>query len=296
MGMATAMLGLAAVPAAAIVIQDDRQQQVVLDTPPQRVVSLLPSLTESVCALGACERLVGVDDFSNWPLATVQRLARLGGLEDTQIERVLALKPDLVLLSVASRAAPRLQALGIRVVALEPRSLDDVGRVLERVAEVLGLPPERAQAVWAQVNADVDRAVLPAGSARPRVYVEIGSGPYAAGPASFIGGLLQRLGADNIVPTQMGAYPRLNPEFVVRAQPQRIVVSARGARELAGRPGWAALPALQGGRVCVLDDAQMDVLVRPGPRLGDAARVLADCLAGRLDGRIAVGARSATTP
>ncbi|KAF1019730.1 MAG: Vitamin B12-binding protein [Paracidovorax wautersii] len=290
MGMAMLMLGLAAVPAAAaIAIQDDRQRQVVLDAPPQRVVSQLPSLTESVCALGACERLVGVDDFSNWPSAAVQPLPRLGGLEDTQIERVLALKPDLVLMSVASRAAGRLESLGVRVVALEPRSLDDVGRVLRQTGVELGLPPQRAEAVWAQVNAEVDQAAATtAGAKATRVYIEIGSGPYAAGPTSFIGGLLQRLGATNIVPADMGAYPRLNPEFVVRAQPQRIVVSARNARELARRPGWAALPALRDGQVCVLDDAQMDVLVRPGPRLGDAARLLADCLMGRFDGRAPV--------
>ena len=90
---------------------------------------MLPSLTEMVCELGACDRLVGVDDYSNWP-AQVRRLPRLGGLEDTNIERVIALKPDLVLLASSSRAVGRLEGLGIKVVTLEPKTLADLRRVL----------------------------------------------------------------------------------------------------------------------------------------------------------------------
>src|SRR3954462_7180342 len=86
------------------------------DSPPKRIVSLLPSLTETVCVLGHCDALVGVDDFSNWP-EQVQRLPHVGGLEAANVEGTVALKPDLVLLSQSSRAAARLQSLGIAVLA-----------------------------------------------------------------------------------------------------------------------------------------------------------------------------------
>ncbi|RYY50480.1 MAG: ABC transporter substrate-binding protein, partial [Comamonadaceae bacterium] len=77
-------------------VTDDRGVTVDLKSPPRRVVTLLPSLTETVCELGACDRLVGVDDYSNWP-AAVQRLPHVGGLDDAQVERIVALKPDVVL-------------------------------------------------------------------------------------------------------------------------------------------------------------------------------------------------------
>src|SRR2546421_5336675 len=80
-----------------------------------RIVTMLPSLTETVCVLGHCDELVAVDDFSDWP-EQVNRLPRVGGLENAQIEKIVSLKPDLVLLTVSSRAAGRLQSLGLNVV------------------------------------------------------------------------------------------------------------------------------------------------------------------------------------
>ncbi len=81
---------------AEITVRDDRGEVLVWNAPPKRIVSLLPSVTESLCALGACASLVGTDDFSNWPDA-VRRLPKLGGLDDAQLERIVQLKPDLVL-------------------------------------------------------------------------------------------------------------------------------------------------------------------------------------------------------
>ena len=96
----------------AIAIQDDRGQLVKLGRPPQRVVSLLPSLTETTCAIGACARLIGVDRYSNFP-PQVQKLPQVGGGLDPNIEAIVALKPDVVLMATSSRAADRLRALGV---------------------------------------------------------------------------------------------------------------------------------------------------------------------------------------
>ncbi len=98
-------------------LTDDRGRQITLAQPPQRIVSLLPSLTESVCALGQCARLVGVDRYSNWP-GSIAGLPRVGGGIDPSIEAVVALRPDVVLMATSSRAAARLEALGLKVVAL----------------------------------------------------------------------------------------------------------------------------------------------------------------------------------
>ena len=263
--------------AAPITVVDDRGHTVTLIQPPQRIVSLLPSLTETVCALGACERLVGVDRYSNWP-ARVVPLQGVGGGLDPNIEAIVALRPDVVLMATSSRAQARLESLGLKVVALEPKTHADVQRVLGKVGQVLGV--QDAQRVWRVIDAGVQAAAqsLPAAARGTRVYFEVNSGPYAAGPSSFIGETLARLGAGNIVPAALGPFPKLNPEFVVRADPDLIMVGARSAEGLAARPGWSQMRALRDGRLCRFDAAQSDVLIRPGPRMAEAARLMAGCL------------------
>lgn len=264
--------------AAPITLKDDRGASVTLPGVPQRVVSLLPSLTETVCALGDCAKLVGVDRFSNFP-ASVQTLPKLGGLEDTGIEALAALKPDLVLLGVSARVIDRLEALGLKVVALEPRNMADVQRVLGQVGQLLARPDE-ARRTWNRINGQIaqDAATLPPAARGLSVYYEVDAAPYAAGAASFIGEVLARLGANNIVPASLGPFPKLNPEFVVRADPQVIMVSQRSAAELAQRPGWARLRAVKSQRICAWLPAESDVLARPGPRMADSAALMARCL------------------
>jgi len=263
---------------AAIRVTDDRGVTVQWAQPPQRIVSLLPSLTETLCEMGACARLVGVDRYANYPQA-VQYLPRLGGLEDVAIEQVVALRPDVVLLARSSRAVDRLEALGLKVVALEPSTQADVARVAGKLGELLG-QPEAGPRLWHRLDAEINAAAqgVPAITRGWTVYYEVDSAPYAAGASSFIGELLARLGLVNIVPAAMGPFPKLNPEYIVRADPQVIMVSARHADSLPQRPGWSQLRAVKAHHLCTFTPAQTDVLSRPGPRLGEAARVMAACL------------------
>jgi iron complex transport system substrate-binding protein len=273
-----------ALHANAVQVTDDRGVVVDLPQPPRRIVSLLPSLTEVVCELGACDRLVGVDNYSNWP-ASVQKLPRLGGLEDANIETIVSLTPDLVLMGYSSRSMGRLEGLGIKVMALEPETLGDLRRVWTQVGRALAA--NDVQQLWDRVQAGVDAAArsLPASLRGTTVYFEVNSGPYAASEASFIGELLARIGAANVVPAQLGPFPKLNPEFVVRADPQVIMISDRNAQALKDRPGWDRIRAVRAGRVCMFTPEQGDMLVRPGPRMAAAARLMVDCLQGRLKGR-----------
>ena len=278
-GLGVAALLLGASAHAGVSVLDDRGHRIELPAPAQRVVTLSPSLTETVCALGACGRLVGVDRYSNWP-AQVQQLPRLGGLEDTQIERIVALKPDLVLAAGSIRAIDRLEALGLRVLALEPRSLRDMQRVITQVALALGDAPAGA-ALWQRLQARlaVAAARVPAAQRGRSVYLEVASAPYAAGRASFVGEVLAQLGLVNIVPVDLGPFPKLNPEFVVRAQPQLVMATVRTLAEMPQRPGWSALDALREQQTCAFDAVPWDTLMRAGPRLADGAEAIADCLA-----------------
>ncbi len=265
-------------PAQSVQLTDDRGRTVTLAQPPRRIVSLLPSLTESVCALGQCARLVGVDRYSNWP-DSIASLPRVGGGLDPSIEAVVALRPDVVLMATSSRGAARLEALGVTVVALEPKTHADVQRVLGTLGQLLAVPD--AQQVWRTIDASVSAAAqsLPATVRGTRVYYEVSRGPYGAGSSSFIGETLTRLGVQNIVSAQLGPFPKLNPEYVVRANPDLIMVGARSAAGLAERPGWAGIRAVREQRICEFGAEHTDVLVRPGPRMAEAARLMAQCLA-----------------
>ena len=240
------LLLCASVPVHALEITDDRGVRVVLAGPPARIVSVLPSLTEMVCQLGQCQRLVGVDRYSNHP-QQVLRLPKVGGGLDPNVEAIVALRPDLVLLATSSPAVARLESLGITVLALEPKRYADVQRVLAQLAQVLGLGEADAQRLWREIDAGVSAAArsLPPSIRGLRIYFEVNSAPYAAGEASFIGETLTRLGVQNILPAQLGPFPKLNPEFVVRANPDLIMVGARSAAGLTERPGWAGIRAVR---------------------------------------------------
>ncbi len=244
---------------------------------PQRIVSLAPALTETVCALGACDKLVGVDRFSNYP-AQVNALPKVGGLDDTSLEAVIHLRPDLVLVESSSRVGERLSALGLKVVTLQAQSRDDVRLMFSRVSALLGVAD--LQGLWLRIDASVNATArsLPAAAKGMRVYYEVDSAPYAAGEASFVGQTLKRLGARNIIPAALGPFPKINPEFVVRANPDLIMIGERSADGLYQRPGWDAMTALRDKRVCTFTPEQVDVLARPGPRMAEAAQIMAGCL------------------
>lgn len=263
---------------AAIEVPDHRGGTLTLAESPQRIVSLLPSLTEGLCALGGCQRLVGTDRFSNFP-AEVKSLPKLGGLEDAQIERIVALKPDVVLAAPSARVIGRLEKLGVKVLVMEANTHAEVRQVLQALATLLGTPQQGAVA-WEDIEREIADAVkrVPPALQGARVYFEIDGSGYAAGRVSFIGETLSRLGMDNIVPPALGPFPRLNPEFVVRAQPDVVMALDRSFDEMPRRPGWSAVRAVQARRGCGFSVADYDMLVRPGPRMGVAAQRLADCL------------------
>ncbi len=271
-------------PAQALQLTDDRGVSVTLAQTPQRIVSLLPSLTESVCALNQCQRLVGVDRYSNYP-ASVRALPVLGGGLDPNIEAIVALRPDVVVLATSSRASQRLESLGLKVVALEPKNQADVQRVLKKLGQLLAVPDDiGADRVWRLIDAGVAAAAqsLPPKAKNLRVYFEVNRGPYAAGEASFIGETLTRLGVKNVVPAALGPFPRLNPEFVVRANPDIIMVGSGSMRGMVEYPGWSAIKAVRDKHICVFPTDASDVLVRPGPRMAEAARLMAKCIADQL--------------
>ncbi len=267
----------------AIQVVDDRQITLTFSASPLRIVSLLPSLTETVCELGQCDKLVGVDRYSNYP-ASVKKLPQVGGGLDPNIEAIVALRPDVVLMATSSRAHERLTALGVKVMALEPKTHADVRRVLIKVGQLLDIPEQDGAArVWRAIDAGVSAAAqsLPASAKSTRVYFEVNRAPFAAGQSSFIGETLTRLNVKNIIGPELGPFPKINPEYVVRANPDLIMVGDRNYTGMTDRPGWPGIRAIKQQRVCVFKPEESDVLVRPGPRMAEAARIMAQCIASK---------------
>ena len=261
--------------------QDQLGHRLTLKGPPQRIVSMIPSDTETVCALGACDRLVGVDTFSDWP-ASVASLPRLGNANAPDLERLVALHPDLVLTDEYSGLAASVRRLGVPVYAgtpqTYPQALDFIatmGKLLDRQAAA-AVVTGRIQGQVAAVAGKV------AGAPNVSVFVELDGTPYSVGPSSYLGTLLAKAGGHTIVAASMGEYPQVDPEYVVQQDPQVILLMdapyGQTVAKAEARPGWSSLRAVKHGRVVALDQAQVDMLSRAGPRMGDAVVLLAKLL------------------
>jgi iron complex transport system substrate-binding protein len=169
-------------------------------------------------------------------------------------------------------------ALGIPVFALEPKTHADMQRVIGKIGQLLEVPD--AQKLWREIDAGVNAAAqsIPAPVRGTRVYFEVNRGPFGAGEASFIGEILTRLAVKNILPAKLGPFPKINPELVVRENPDLIMVGQANLEGMEQRPGWGNIRAIREHHVCVFSPQQSDVLVRPGPRLAESARIMAQCL------------------
>lgn len=272
----TLSLALASVAGATtypLTVTDDLNRKVTLKAEPQRIVSMLPSDSETLCAIGACDKLVGVDDYSDYP-QKVTILPKMGGLYDPKIESIVALKPDLVLVSKYGKIVEALAQAGITVVAVNPETYEEVfsktlvlGRLVNR--------EQGAKFLVTNMRRNIARTEILTKNAvkKPTVYVEVDPTPYSIGPNSFMGVLLSKAGARNIIPASMGDFPKVDPEFIVKANPQLILgVDAKAA---AARPGWGSMTAVKTGKAMALPKELDTIFSRPGPRMPQALAQLA---------------------
>ncbi|WP_038057186.1 ABC transporter substrate-binding protein [Thermus amyloliquefaciens] len=265
-----------------LTLTDDLGRTVTVKAPPKRIVTMLPSVTETVCALGACDRIVATDDYSDWP-ERVKALPKAGGLYNPNPEFIVSLKPDLVLVSKYGRLYETLERAGLTVYAVRTETYEDIFRTTRILGKLLGLEAQ-AERLVAQIQREVYQEEARAAKAkdRPRVYYEIDPTPYTVGPESFIGVLIQKARGVNVVPKELGLFPKIAPEFVVEKNPEVIVATYPGALEtIRTRPGWGRVRAVQTGRICVFTGGQDSLLSRPGPRVAQGLRLLVDCFHGR---------------
>jgi len=262
-------------------VVDDAGDTLALAAPARRIVSLVPSVTGTIVSLGAADRLVARTRYDLDP--ALAELPSLGGGLDPSIEGIVALRPDLVIAWYARDdrvLVPRLRAAGIPVYVAEIQDTAAVFATIGRVGVLVGAPG-RADSVagalrdtFAAVAADV-----PPGPRPTALYLIAEDPPRTAGPRTFIGQALEIVGARPAFPELAEDWPTVALEAVMARSPDVIVLPVGAnlpAREaLAGRPGWRDLAAVREGRVVEMD---ADLLARPGPDLGRAARVLREGL------------------
>ena len=270
-----------------LTVTDDAGRDVALDAAPERIVSLAPSSTEIVCALGACDRLVGVTDFDDYP-AEVGEIADVVIQAQVDLERVVAAEPDLVLAAgneiTPSAVIEQLEELGLVVMVLYPETLDEVYADITLLGTTLEASDE-AQALISDMEDRVEVVVdAVAGADAPRTLYEVFHGEgttYTAGEGSFLASLIELAGGAPITGDAQGL---ISAEELVAADPELILLGTASydpslADEeaaldaVAARAGWGELAAVRDGRVVPYADDI--VTTRPGPRIVSGLEALA---------------------
>lgn len=270
-----------------LTLTDDAGREVTIEAEPDRIVSLAPSNTEIVCALDACDRLVGVTDFDDYP-PEVTEVDDVVIAASVDVERVVAAEPDLVLAAgnelTPTAVIEQLDDLGLTVLVLYPETLDEVYAGIELVGEAIGRPDAADEIVAGMRDRVDDVTVAVEGAERPVTMYEVFHAEgttYTAGTGSFLASLLELAGGEPITGDAQGLLP---PEDLVAADPELILLGTASydptladpetaLDTVAARAGWGDLRAVRDGRVVpYLDDI---VTTRPGPRIVDGLEALA---------------------
>ena len=238
--------------------------------PARRVVSLIPSLTEDLFAVGAGDRVVGVSEYSDYP-PHAQRLPIVASFASIDAERIVALHPDLVVAIPSQQGlAGSLARAGIPVAFFRDDSLNDVYADLHGIGALVGRTRE-ADALVARLKARTREltAMRPRRARRPSVFVVLGTAPiFTVGNGSYIGSLIELAGAQNAAADVRAPYARYSAEALVARQPDALVVDPDvHLDDVAGKAPWSALRAVRLHHVYVLPNAA--ILERPGPRYNE---------------------------
>ena len=257
-----------------VTLTDFQNRSVNIPKQPERIVSIGPSITEFLFAIGAGKQVVGTDDFSDEP-AAAKALDKVGGIK-VNFEKVVALKPDLVLIvKFSDGTIEKLASAGLLVMVVDPQTVGDVARTATLLGKASGT---EGATLAAQIDQQVQqvRTRVATAATKPRVYHEIdASDPtkiFTVGPGSYIADLIDIAGGVNIAAKATSAYPQLSAEEILRADPEVIVLAgadyAAKPDQVAARAGWSAISAVKNKRIASIAP---NLINRPGPRVGEAA-------------------------
>jgi iron complex transport system substrate-binding protein len=255
-----------------------------------RIVSLAPSVTEILFALGLAENIVGTTDSCDYP-PEAKSIRHVSGFGTPNVETLLSVSPDMVI--ACGLEKPDILAVlrqsGVRVVDVQPKGpisgFPELFDAIRAIGEATGRAAE-ARAIVARMDLELQavaaRIAAIEEDQRPRVFVEIDKSPLmTAGAGSFIDDLIARAGGRNVAHGIQTAYPRIDPERVIAWNPEVVLVAHGGppgeaAKRLARQIGWSNIAAVRQRRI--IDEIDPDLLFRPGPRLVEGVTQLAERL------------------
>ena len=277
----SAATAAAPTPAYPRTVTDFQGRSVVIAQRPERIVSVGASNTEFLFALGAGERVVGVDDFSDVP-AEAKKKEKVGGVK-VNVEKVVSLHPDLVVsVKLSDGSLERIAGAGIAVIVLDPQGLADVYRTAVVLGTAIGADGQKL-ASQLETRVDAVRERTRTISPKPRVFHEVDASdptkPFTVGPGSYLSELIDVAGGVNVAARATSPYPQLSLEEVVRADPEIIVLAdadyGMTPELVAARPGWSGISAVKNKKVFPISDS---LVSRPGPRVAEAAEAYAKLL------------------
>lgn len=274
-----------------LTLVDDRGYVLNLTSYPERIVSLAPSNTEILFAVGAGDRVVGVTNQCNYPYnfsAWVEagNMSSVGDYWTPNIEAIVALKPDLIIAAFAQEeVVNRLRGMGYKVLVLDPENINDVLRDILLVGRATDRGVEAAVLVN-DLRRRIDLVVSKvSGAARPKVYYEVWYDPiWSVGSESWENELIEMAGGTNIFADQKLKYFQASSEAIIERNPDVIILPmGHGAGppfwgsldQVRSRPGWNLISAVQKDRIYTID---ADIISRPGPRIVDALETLAEII------------------
>jgi iron complex transport system substrate-binding protein len=273
---------------APITLTDGRGVDITLDAPADRILSLAPSNTELLFAVGAGGQIAGRDSFSDFPAEALSITDIGGGWGELNTEVILTLNADLVLSAdiIAPEQNTALEDLGFTVFVLpNPVGMDGLYANLETVGKLTGHETEAAAAIASlQARVTAVTEAVAAAETTPLTFYQLDStdpaAPWTAGPGTFIDTLITLAGGVNVAGSLDGAWVQISAEELIAQNPDIILLgdaaySGLTPEDVAARPGWDAIAAVQNGQVFAFDD---NLASRPGPRLVDGLETLAKLL------------------
>lgn len=256
-------------------VKDARGKQIFIKAKPMRIVSLTPSNTEILYALGLGERTVGVTRYCNYPSASKSK-TKVGDV-NTNAEVIVALKPDLVLAhaTINSSSIGKLEKLGLTVFAVDPKALGEVARDIRTIGKITSRP-KTADRVARSIETSIKQVRhLCAKRPSPKVLVVVQSNPlWVAGPKTFVDEMLSIANADNVSSDARPGFVPFSRELAISRNPDIIVTSAKSDIGFFTKsPEWRNVSAVKKKHIYVIDG---DILFRAGPRLANGLKALAD--------------------
>lgn len=261
---------------APVQVTDDLGKTLTFDKAPQKIVSLAPSVTEILFAIGAGSKVVGVQDFSTYPPEALA-LPKIGGFP-LNYELIASLQPDLCI--GADITSPddiaKLEGLGLKVMVVNRTDLEGIFSNIEMVGKAVGLDtPANDMAASLRAELKALQEQVKTAATKPRVFMELDETLYTVAPGSFIHPLIEMAGGANIAADSTNPYPQFSAEQIIAKDPEVIILAdaAYGvtAEQVKARPGWDAITAVKNGAVHPIDG---DIISRPGPRILEGLKAL----------------------